>query len=132
MAIRDKMAKKVAPHLEPGETIHAVFGTQTRSAWLMALFGLPFILSNRYIAVAVTDRRIILGKPSAWSATSFAAVEASLPRATRIGPPEGALWFTTESLGRKLRIHRRWHEDIRTADSHLGAEPSPLAAPDTM
>lgn len=128
MAIRDKMRKKVEPHLEPGETVQAVFGTQTRSAWLMAFFGLPFIILNRYIAVAVTDRRIVLAKPSIWSATSFTEVDQSLPRSTMIGPPTGALWFKTESLGRRLFIHRRWHDDIRKADGLLAGADNRLIA----
>jgi hypothetical protein len=92
MSIREKMQAKVQPHLEPGETVQAVFGTQTRNAWLMALFGLPFVILHRYIAVAVTERRIILVKPSVWSATSVAEVEAALPRSNTLGSQAVLLW----------------------------------------
>lgn len=121
MALRDKMRANAQPHLEPGETIQVVFGSQTHSQWLIAFTGLiTGLLFNRYVLVVVTDRRIFLGKSGALTMSKCSEVLASLPRQTQIGPASG-LWHKTESLGRKLYIHRRFHSDVADADRLISA-----------
>jgi hypothetical protein len=129
MAIRDKFRKNAQPHLEPGETIHAVFGAQTHSGWFLALTGvLPALFILKYVSVIVTDRRILLGKASPFAVTKFSEILAVLPRQTVIGPPQG-LWYKTESLGRRLYIHKRFHGDITEADSMISQPRMPAPPP---
>ena len=121
MAIREKIVEKAAPFLEPGEQVQAVIGAQTASQFLFLLGALPFILSNRYRCVLATDRRILVLDSGRRSAAAPKAVTRVLPRATRIGPPSGAIWFVTGSLGETLRIHKRFFKDIEAADAAAGA-----------
>ena len=120
MAIRDKMAAGVQPHLEPGETVQAVFAGQTISPYWAALTYLVLFF-NKYRVVAVTDRRILVCETTKLSMAKTKSVRASLPRQTRIGPPSG-LWWRCESLGEKIYVHRRFHKDVQQqADAVLGS-----------
>jgi hypothetical protein len=130
MAIRDKFRKNAQEHLEAGEQIQAVFGGQSHSAWLMVVTGvIPFAFFNRYYAIAVTDRRIIVAKASIWSVTKFKEVVDTLPRTTRIGPPSG-LWWKSESLGRRIYVHKRFHGDVQEADRTISVGLAPAPQPE--
>jgi hypothetical protein len=133
MAIREKISRNAAPFLEPGEQIQAVFAGQTASQYLIFLGFLPFVLVNNYRKVLATDRRILVldsGKLFMGTPRSIVRV---LPRASRLGPPTGALWYVTDKTGEKLRIHKRFHKDIEAADALAGsaatAPPSPPPPP---
>lgn len=128
MGIRDKYRASVQPHLEPGEQIQSVFGAQTHSAWLMVLTGvIPFIFFNTYVVVTVTDRRIILGKASAFATSKIKEVIDTVPRQTTIGPASG-LWYKTEALGRRLFVHKRFHGDVNEADALIASVGGTVAA----
>jgi hypothetical protein len=43
-------------------------------------------------------------------------VVAELPRSTRLGPASG-LWHVIPAAGENLRVHRRFFNDIQTADA---------------
>lgn len=120
MALRDTLAKRAAPALEPGEQIQAVFVGQTMSQWWALAGVLPFLLKNRYHAVVATDRRIALLVGNGLMVSSPKTLVASLPRATRLGPASG-LWHTLEIGGVKLHVHKRFHKDIAAADAAMGA-----------
>ncbi len=119
MAIRDKMRSNAAPYLEPGETIQAVFGAQTKSQWFALISLWIIILSNAYRVVVVTDRRILVGRSGRLSASPIREILFELPRATRIGPASG-LWYKA-ALGERVYIHKRYHKDVAAADAALDA-----------
>jgi len=129
MAIRDKIARKASPFLEPGERIQNVMAAQTASQFLALLGLLPFLLANRYRCVVVTDRRILVLDSGKWATAAPKSVVRTLPRTTRIGPPTGALWYVTGSLGETLRIHKRFHQDVVAADAPTGAGSLPPPPP---
>jgi hypothetical protein len=115
MAIREQMAANAAPHLQPGETIQAVFGAQTTSQYWFFISYWIIILRNSYRVVVVTDRRILVCLAGRIRTTPVKQVLAEFPRATQIGPPSG-LWYKCETLGERLYINKRFHKDVRTAD----------------
>jgi hypothetical protein len=115
MAIRDKITANVQPHLQPGETIQAVFAGQTHSPyWVLITYFMLFRV--QYRVLVATDQRIMVCQSGRVSTTKVKAVLANLPRHTKIGPPSG-LWWRSESLGSRIYIHRRFHGDVRHADS---------------
>lgn len=116
MAIRDQLRENAAKHLQPGETIQAVFTAQTTSQWLGLLSYWIIIFANAYRVVVVTDRRILLCKSGRFRVTPVNDVIRELPRSTKIGPPDG-LWHKTEALGEKIYINRRFFKDIEAADA---------------
>lgn len=115
MAIRDKMTANAAPHLQPGETVQAVFGAQTHSQYLFLISVFILLLLNSYRVVVVTDRRILVCRSGRLSTAAVNEVLRELPRSTRIGPPSG-LWWKSESLGERLYVHKRFHKDVNAAD----------------
>jgi hypothetical protein len=118
MAIRDKLRQNAAPLLQPGESIESVFCAQTVSAYFVLISIWIIIFSNAYRVVVVTDRRILVCRSGRLTMTPVKEVERELPRATRIGEPSG-LWWPCESLGGKLYVNKRFHKDVRQADSVL-------------
>ncbi|HEV3226717.1 MAG TPA: DUF2510 domain-containing protein [Acidimicrobiales bacterium] len=129
MAIRDSMRANAAPYLQPGETVQAVFAAQTTSQWFALISYWIIIITNAYRVVVVTDRRIMVCKSGRFRMTPVNSVLRELPRATRIGPFDGRLWYKSESLGERLYIARRFQKDIDLADSMLaGAQAAPASA----
>jgi hypothetical protein len=107
VALRDSMRDSAAPYLHPGETSQAVFGAQTASQYLAALTG---------VFVFLTPQRILVLDTGKVSMKKARGVVAELPRSTRLGPASG-LWHMIPVNGEKLRVHRRFHKDIQTADA---------------
>jgi hypothetical protein len=116
MAIREKIRANAAAQLRPGEQIQSVFTGQTASQYLILLVGVIFLVTNEYYTVVVTDQRILVCRSGKLSSTKVKSVLRELTRQTRIGPATG-LWYKTAVLGEPLRIHKRWHKDIATADA---------------
>lgn len=119
MALRDKLAERVQPLLQPGEQVQAVVPAQTGFNPMAALvFGaIIAVLVNKYWMLVVTDRRIVVMKQSKLRMAPK-GIDRELPRATAIGPVSG-LWGKSEVLGQKTYIHKRFHKDVEQAD--LGA-----------
>lgn len=131
MALRDKLAQNVQPHLQPGETLQSVFSAQTFSQYKIALGlglgilpGLIFMLSlNRYRVIAVTDRRIAVFDSGPWSATKTKRLLADINRNTVLGPTDG-MWHKFQAGHETLHAHRRFYKDIAQADALVtGAAP---------
>ena len=118
MAIRDKLRKNASPLLEPGESIQTVFCAQTVSAYFALISIWIIVFSNAYRVVVVTDRRILICRSGRLTMTPVKGVENELPRDTKIGDPAG-LWWPCDSFGRRLYVHKRFHKDVRQADSAL-------------
>ena len=122
MAIRDKLAKGVQPHLEPGETLQSAFPAQSGpSPWLMVLMGvIPYMLIAKYVVIAVTDRRIAVFKASALAPAKPKELLASYPRETRLNRT-GGTWGKIELGGTRYWVHRRFKNDAAAADAAGGA-----------
>jgi hypothetical protein len=120
VALRDKLRTNAAPHLQPDETIQAVFCAQTTSAYFALISYWIILFSNSYRVVVVTDRRILVCASGRMSMTPVKEILLELPRATRIGPPSG-VWWRCETLGQKVYVHRRFHKDVNVADAALMA-----------
>jgi hypothetical protein len=116
MAIRDKIRTNAQAHLQPGEQIQAVMGAQAASPFLAIISFWIIIAKDAYRIIVVTDRRILLCKTGRMTVTPVKSVIREYPRSTKLGPASG-LWHTTEALGEKLWIHKRYFKDIETADS---------------
>ncbi len=129
MALRDKLAERVQPLLEPGEQVQEVAVSQTGpSPYLAIVTYLIFFAVKRRIIVA-TDRAIVVVKAGTFTGTSAKEVLARLPRDTRVGPLSG-LWAKAEINGEKQWIHKRFHGDIARADSAaIAGATAPVPAP---
>jgi hypothetical protein len=110
------MQKAVAPHLEPEETVQAIFGAQTKSQYFILISYWIILFSKAWRVVAVTDRRIVVFQCGRSGLTKIEGVTAQTRRHIRIGPPKG-LWYRVDSLGERLYVHKRFHKDIAAADA---------------
>jgi hypothetical protein len=134
VALRDKIRQNSQPFLEPGETVQAVFSAQTGPNPYLSIITYLFLFWVRLYAVVVTDRRILVLRSSFWRPSVAVAVEAVLPRATRLGPVSG-LWakLSPNLNGKDIWVHRRFHKDVDSADAQSGGgsqlpAPAPAAA----
>ena len=132
MALRDTMATKAQPFLQPGERVQVVFGAQKITQWWVLLSAFILLFANRYRTVVVTDRRILVLDGTRMSQTKVTGVLAEVPRTVQIGPPSG-LWWKCESLGAPLYVHKRFHKDVVAADTQRpqapGYPPMPSSPP---
>ncbi len=133
MAIRDKIASKAQPFLQPGEQVQAAFAGQTFNGYWALLSWLIVLFKNAYRSVVVTDRRIVVMDTGRFSQTAAKSVIRELPRSTQLGQPSG-LWWKTEALGERLYIHKRFHKDVIAADASrpvasAGSTPPPPPPP---
>jgi hypothetical protein len=119
VALRDSMRASAAQYLQPGEPIQAVIGAQTASQYVAALTGVfVFLGLNRYRIIAVTPTRIVVLDAGKTSMKRARGVVTELPRSTRLGPGTG-LWHRIQAGGENLRVHRRFFNDLATADAAL-------------
>ena len=129
MALRDKLAERTQPYLEPGEQVRHVFMGQTGpSPWFAALSWLIILFAGQYFIFAVTDRAILVMNAGKFVTSKPKGLEARLPRATQLGPVSG-LWGETHALGKRVWVHKRFHKDIAAADAELGQPGTPGAVP---
>lgn len=129
MALRDKLAERTQPYLEPGEQVRHVFMGQTGpSPWFAALSWLIILIAGEYYVFTVTDRAILVMKAGKFIPSKPKSLEARLPRQTQIGPVSG-LWGKTETLGRRVWVHKRFHKDVNAADAELAQGGGPDTVP---
>ena len=121
---QDKIREKTADQLRPGEQVQAAFGAQTASNWWLLAVGVGFFVANEFRSVVVTNERILVFDSGKLSFSSPKELLAELPRSTQVGPPQGVIWYATDSLGETLRIHKRFHKDVEQADAQI-ASPQP-------
>ena len=132
MALRDKLADRVRPMLQPGEQIQEVLLSQTGPSpyWALLTYLIFFAIKRRIIVV--TDQAIVMVRAGAWTGTSAKEVLARLPRSTRFGPLSG-LWARAELNGERQWIHKRFHGDAARADAWAPATgPGPVPGPATV
>lgn len=135
MALRDKLAERAKPYLEPGEEVRHVFMGQTGpSPWFAALSYWIVLIAGKYFIFVVTDRAILVLRASKLIPSKPKDVEARLPRNTQLGPVKG-IWGETHALGQRVWVNKRFHKDLMAADAELGqmggAAPQAPQAPAT-
>src|SRR6266702_4515218 len=118
MGIRKKLEKNVQPHLEPGETLQAIFPAQAgMNPWLIIFTGyLIFMWLAKYEIIAVTDKRIVVFKASALATTKPKEVLATFPRDTNLGSVSG-IWGKIELGGTRYYVHKRFRKDVEAANA---------------
>jgi hypothetical protein len=120
MALRDKLAERVQPMLEPGEQIQQVFMAQGGpSPYWMFLTYWVVIFGAKYRIVAVTDRAIVVFKGSSMVPSKPKGLLGRGPRHI-IGPATG-LWGKCTVGPEQLWVHKRFHKDVLAADTATGA-----------
>jgi len=118
MALRDKLAQRAAPYLEPGEQIQAVFLAQSGpSPYWILLTAFIVIFSAGYRTVVVTDRAIVLLRNGRLVGTRAKAVHLRGPRNVWLGTPTG-LWGQIR-LDTRYWVHKRFHKDVAYANQML-------------
>lgn len=117
MAWQEKTRASVAPFLAAGEEVQAL--VIARSAETMGAVGALF--ANPMRVIVVTDRRILLCRPSRLS-NRVQAVLQQVPRDTRLGPTHG-LSYRTDALGTPLEIGRGAYKEVEAADALIPAAP---------
>jgi hypothetical protein len=122
VALRDKLQKAVAPHLEPGENVRAIFGAQTKSQYFALISYWILVSQKAWRVVAATDRRIVVFQSGRWGMTKVEGITAQVRRETQIGPTKG-LWYRFDGLGERLYIHKRFHKDVAQADAWVADSP---------
>jgi Protein of unknown function (DUF2510) len=127
MGIRDRLAGRAAPFLEPDEQLRYVFmGQEGPSPWLVGITWLS-VFFYRYRIICVTDRAIVvLGCPKLRSKPSHVLMR--LPRHTFIGPLSGSIYGKTMLTGKTMYVHRIYHKDVAAADAEV-ATGGPLPTP---
>jgi hypothetical protein len=122
MNLRAKIRKQIEPKLEPGESIQQVFlGQSGPQPMLAVLTGYIFLLFwMKYWVFAVTDRRILIFRASAWKPMAAKELTVTLPRSTRFGPVSG-LWGALVIDGTRYWVHKRFQKDLLAADADAPA-----------
>jgi len=122
MSVHNSMRTSAARFLRPGEHLVTVIGAQTASQYLAAMSGfLLFPLINRYRILAITPERILVLDAGRMSMKKARGVVTELPRSTRFAPGTGN-WHRMRVGTERLRVHRRFFRDMRSAD--LVLQPS--------
>jgi hypothetical protein len=118
MALRDKLAQRAAPFLEPGEQIQSVFLAQSGaspywsflSAWIV-------IITAGYATVAVTDRAIVVLRNGRLTGSVAKSLLARLPRQPLDNP--SGLWGQLNLGGTRYWVHKRFHKDVEAANAAI-------------
>jgi hypothetical protein len=117
MGIKTKLENAVQPHLEPGETLQAVFPAQSGPhPYLLASTGLILIWMARYVIIAVTDKRIVVFKKSVFAAAKPKEVLATFPRDTPLELVPG-IWGKLELGGTRYYVVKRFQKEIEAANA---------------
>lgn len=132
MALRDKLAERVQPFLQPGEQVRHVLMVRTGpSPWWMLLTNF-MVFATKFYVIAVTDQAIVVAKAPWNRTTKPKELTARMPRAVAFGPMSG-LWggpiYVTPD-GKRSWVHKRFQKDAIAADQELqasGTQPVAMA-----
>lgn len=118
MALRDKLAERAAPFLEPGEQVQAVFVAQSGASPYWSFVSTWIVLLSRgYVVVAATDRAILVLRSGFFTSTKPKSLLARLPRQPMDDP--SGLWGKLNLGGTRYWVHRRFHKDIKSANAAM-------------
>jgi hypothetical protein len=118
MAIRDKLAERATPFLEPGEQIQSVFLAQSgASPYWSILSTWIVIISAGYATVVVTDRAIVVLRNGRLTGSVAKSLIARLPRQPMDNP--SGLWGQVNLGGTRYWVHKRFHKDVEAANAAI-------------
>jgi hypothetical protein len=123
MALRDKLAQRATPFLEPGEQIQSVFLAQSGpspywsflSAWIV-------IIAAGYATIVVTDRAVVVLRNGRLTGSVAKSVIARLPRQPMESP--SGLWGQLNLGGTRYWVHKRFHKDVEAANAAIAGSPA--------
>jgi hypothetical protein len=122
MPLREGLARRAQPLLEPGEQIQAIFNGQSGASPYWSLLSTWIVvLTAGYAAIAVTDRSVVVLRNGRFLGTRPIAVKGRFARQP-LGDPSG-LWGSVEVGGTKYWVHRRYHNDVREANKAITGMP---------
>lgn len=131
--VREKLAERAQPFLEPGEQVQYAIPAQTGPHPMSILLGYVMAFFMKYRIIVATDRAIVVLKGGALRPTFPKELLARVPRATTIGTKLSGLWGRGELNGENLYIHKRFQADVAAMDAAAGAgaiaEPLPPPPP---
>src|ERR1700722_4856713 len=117
-ALREKLAERAAPYLEPGEQIQSVFLAQSGPSpyWIFLSMWIV-VIAGGYSEIVVTDRAIIVLNCGRLPPSKPKSLRSRGPRNVVLGPPSG-LWAKIQ-LDQRYWVHRRFQKDVIAADQAL-------------
>jgi hypothetical protein len=123
MALRDKLAERAAPYLEPGEQIRAVFLGQSGPSpyWVLVSYWIV-ILTAGYATIAVTDRAVLVLRNGRLSGTQPKSLTGRFPLVP-LGEASG-LWGEVHIGGVRYWVNRRFHKDVQAANAAITGIPA--------
>ena len=123
MAIRDNLAQRATPFLEPGEQIQSVFLAQSGPSPYWSFLSMWIVLFTAgYATVVTTDRAIIVLRNGRLMGTRANSLLARLPRQP-MDEPSG-LWGQIHLDGKRYWVHRRFHKDVTAANKAILGTPT--------
>lgn len=126
MALRDKLAQRATPFLEPGEQIQAVIYCQSgASPYWSVISTWIVLLTAGYHVLVVTDRAIVVLRSGRFRSTFPKTLTARLPRQP-LDEPSG-LWGQVHAGGTRYWVHKRFHKDVRAANAAILGTPGAVA-----
>jgi hypothetical protein len=123
MALREGLARRAQPFLEPGEQVQAIFNAQSgASPYWSVLSSWIVILTAGYVSIAVTDRAVVVLRNGRFLGSRPNAFKGRFPRQP-FGDPSG-IWGRVEVGGTRYWVHRRYHKDIREGNAAILGTPN--------
>jgi hypothetical protein len=123
MAIRDKLAQRATPFLEPGEQIQSVFLAQSGpSPYWSFLSSWIVIIAAGYATIVVTDRAVVVLRNGRLTGSVAKSMIARLPRQPMDSP--SGLWGQLNLGGTRYWVHKRFHKDVEAANAAIAGSVS--------
>jgi hypothetical protein len=118
MALRDKLAERATPFLEPGEQIQSVFLAQSGASpyWVFLTYWIV-ILTAGYATIVVTDRAVVVLRNGRLTGSKAKSLLARLPRQPMDSP--SGLWGQVHLGGTRYWVHKRFHKDVEAANAAI-------------
>ena len=127
MTPRPDLVERSAPFLAPGSEIRQAFiGQAAPSFWIVLityLTGLTMFWIKYRCVVVTRDAIYVLDSGKASGGAEPKSLVGTLPRQTMLGPVSGR-WAEVNLMGERHWVHKRFHQDITTADHEAGFTPS--------
>jgi len=116
--LREKLAHRASPHLEPGEEIRQVFMATSGPSPYWYFLTYVSMFWNKHLIVVVSDRSVLTLRATALRPATVKK-PAQITRYDRnmlFGPCSG-LWARVVIGSETFHVHSRFHKDIARADA---------------
>jgi hypothetical protein len=125
MSLVDRTRARAQAVLDPDETLQAAFAAQTwQPTWAAGIFFtfgvetavIKTLIKKPLRVVVVTDRRYIICLAGPLSRSKIRRVLEEAPRTRPLAQPHEGTWWTCQSFGKQMWVHKRFFDEVRTAD----------------